>query len=171
MSEEDYNCNADENENENENEDIRAPDEPVREQLIPSSSFVPTEDDNYEKELQRALEASMLEYELEQQAIEEQMRVAYEAEVVRRREMFEEMLTTMKRISRYDTQIQEVLHIVGPIVEMFVEQRIDAYGVDEDVYQRIFGTMPLIRMKQENIELLQFLIYKKERNWNSIKFI
>lgn len=141
---------------------IRPPDQPVREQLIATSTTFQEED--YESQMERALQQSMHEYDMQQQAIDEAFQRAYEDETIRRRSMFEELLTALKRVARYDTQINEVFQLLHPVVEMFVAQAIDAHEVEEDVYNRIFGSLTSVRVKPETAELLQFLIQKKERN-------
>ena len=143
------------NNNLNLDEYIRTPDKTVREQLIPSMK------NEYEMRIDEVLYNSMkdyINYQKEMDEYENKIKKEYEEEYIRRKLLFADMLLIIKRVSVYDLKINEVLEIIQPIIDMYVEQIINSYDVDEESYNIIFKTLLLVRLKPEMIDNLKKII-------------
>jgi sulfite reductase alpha subunit-like flavoprotein len=135
---------------------IREPDNPVCEQLIPSGVK-----DDFEIQMEEVLYNSLQEYQNCQKEMDEfeyNIKKEYEDECARRKLLFTDMFQIIKRVSAHDIKIKDVLEILEPIVEMYVEQIINSYEVDNESYNVIFKTLSLIRLKPVMIENLKSII-------------
>ena len=133
-------------------DEIRPPDTVITEQLVQSG---------FDAELMEVLRLSMQEtvdQERKNQEFEDKIMTDYVKEKMNRREKFEELITQLNKVSKYDKSIKEVYEIIEPIVETYCEQIIEFYNVDEETYANIFKTLSTIRLNKQNIENLKTII-------------
>jgi hypothetical protein len=144
------------NNNLNVDEYIREADKTVCDQLIPARIK-----DEFEIQMEEVLYNSLQEYQncqKEMDEFENHIKKEYEEECARRKLLFADMFQIIKRVSAHDIKIKDVLEILEPIVEMYVEQIINSYEVDNESYNVIFKTLSLIRLKPVMIENLKSII-------------
>jgi hypothetical protein len=133
-------------------DEIRPPDTVITEQLVQSG---------FDAELMEVLRLSMQEtvdQERKNQEFEDKIMNDYLKEKMNRREKFEELITQLNKVSKYDKSIKEVYEIIEPIVETYCDQIIEFYNVDEETYTNIFKTLSTIRLNKQNIENLKTII-------------
>lgn len=137
---------------------IRQPDTVKTERLV--------EDDrpNYEKDIDEAIYQSLIEMESANEfnaKYEEELLKQHERETEERKAKFSKLLFDVKRLVKYDKNIEEVCNIIEPIIEMYCEQFISTVEMDADTYEKIFntlGTLRTIKMYPEVIALLKTII-------------
>jgi len=144
-------------------DDVRAPDPVIRERLVDEYNF---ENYNYnynhldlesdlESDLDRILKESLEEFELEEEKKVQQM-IALE------RSKIAEKYTNIKRkllkIRGFDKQDDGVYDTIISIIELYEDNFVDAYELDETSYNRVFGLLKTIRLTKEDQDLLEALI-------------
>ena len=136
---------------------IRPPDNTKREQLIQDTRSI------FDKQLDETLELSLQEsINLNQvnNFYEEEIITNYLNEIGVRREKFYNLIFVLNKLKRFDNDIKEISEIVEPIIDLYCNQYIQYYEVDEITYDKIFKIIGTIRTDKKNIELLKNIIIK-----------
>lgn len=136
---------------------IRPPDNTKREQLIQDTRS------DFDKQLDETLELSLQEsINLNQvnNFYEEEIITNYLNEIGVRREKFYNLIFVLNKLKRFDNDIKEISEIIEPIIDLYCNQYIQYYEVDEITYDKIFKIIGTIRTDKKNIELLKNIIIK-----------
>ena len=136
---------------------IRPPDNTKREQLIQDTRS------DFDKQLDETLELSLQEsINLNQvnNFYEEEIITNYLNEIGVRREKFYNLIFVLNKLKRFDNDIKEISEIIEPIIDLYCNQYIQYYEVDEITYDNIFKIIGTIRTDKKNIELLKNIIIK-----------
>lgn len=140
-------------------QDYRPPDEVIQERLIDGTSIP----NDFEDQLAKALQESHFEYEQIQIQNEKQFQQKYEEEFTRRKELFAEVLFTMKKLMTFDQEVKRVFEFLDPILQDFAEQKIDLLKIEGEMHSLIFKTIFSLRLKnKECLQHLANVILKEE---------
>jgi hypothetical protein len=155
---------------ENLEKEIRPPDNPIKEILvnnydynnyiepyIHNESYINSDYDDYNNELQLAINESIKEQEeVEKKQLEilEKTRIRFES--------FKNVLLKIKKISMFDPKIMKFYNIIESIIDSYCACNIDIYDCDKAMYDEIFGTLKTIRINESELELFKnlFIIEK-----------
>ena len=140
--------------NDNNEEYLRLPDEPKIDRLIEDNRS--TED----KELDDALYQSLQDYQRINEDYEQRIIQDYELQLKSRREQFNELITSLIRVSKYDSEVREIYNIIEPIIESYCMSYIEFCEFDEITYDQIFKTIYGIRCNKKCVEILKTVIIK-----------
>jgi len=135
-------------------DNIRPPDNSIREQLL--------EDDrsDFQKQIDEALYLSMQEWnqeQIHQKQYEEKIMQEYQLETDRRRELFKDFLFNLRKIGKYDKEVNNVVELLEPIIDHYCLQYIEQCELEEFTYRTIFNTLQKIR-NQSAVSLLKSII-------------
>ena len=136
-------------------DNIRPPDEVIRETLIEDNR------NDFEKQIDEAIELSM-KYINEQQIYnmnyEEEILQEYAKETKRRKDLFTDFLTTLKKLTRYDKEVKNIYEIIDPIIDSYCSQLIQSCNLDSETHNKIFDTLKNLRIDQSVLNTLKTII-------------
>lgn len=136
-------------------DNIRPPDEVIRETLIEDNR------NDFEKQIDEAIELSM-KYINEQQIYnmnyEEEILQEYAKETKRRKDLFTDFLTTLKKLTRYDKEVKNIYEIIDPIIDSYCSQLIQSCNLDRETHNKIFDTLKNLRIDQSVLNTLKTII-------------
>ena len=138
-------------------DEIRPPDKVITERLVEDARC------EFQKQMDEAFYLSMQEldnYQRKQQEYEEEIIKTHLNETNNRREKFSKLLTDIKKLIKFDTNVKEVYEITEPILDAYCEQHIEMWETDEETHDKIFKTLTAIRTDKIAIELLKKIIIK-----------
>ena len=152
-------------------DDIRPPDNTKIEQLIDSDSFSffsssYTTNDNFveEQDISEAILHSIQDWkelqkindEYEKKVIENYNNIRLERE-----NMFQPFLVRLKKISKYDKNLGEIVEIIENIIENYCLGYMDTCELDHETRSKIFNEISNIRAEKKAIDLLKSIIQEK----------
>jgi hypothetical protein len=139
--------------------EYRAPDETIREQLLPDSrSEFEKQQSQFQKQLDQALLLSLKEEDDKILRQEEEIINNYNAETKRRTDLFKTLLFDLNKLIRFDKDIKEIYDIIEPIINSYCFQYIETVELDAITYDKIFKVLCGIRTNKNNIELLRSIL-------------
>jgi len=118
------------------------------------------DNDDYEKQLQEALNASMKDEEEKINDYEKTIVDEYNNEVQKRTELFDKLLFDLQRLLKMDKEVKAVYDIVEPIIVSYCSQYIETCEIDVETYNKMFKTLSTIRCNKETIDKLKTIIKK-----------
>ena len=151
---------------------IRPPDKVIRQQLYDNDNndfndndfnehfFQPMTKDNddYEKQLQEALNASMKDEEEKINDYEKTIVDEYNHEVQKRTELFDKLLFDLQRLLKMDKEVKAVYDIVEPIIVSYCSQYIETCEIDMETRDKIFTLLRKMRTDKNAVQLLEKII-------------
>ena len=138
-------------------DNIRPPDKIIREQLIQDTR------NEFEKEIDEALYASIKEYNKQQQLhdnFEEQLMNDHLNTYIKRKEIFEAFILDLNKIIKYDKEIKEIFNIIQPIIDLYCNQNIEIIKLDEVTYDKIFIILGKTRVNKQGMDCLKTIILR-----------
>ena len=138
-------------------DDIRLPDKIVQEQLIKDNRS------EYDKQVEEALNQSLSEYNEQKELnekYEEELHQNSLMEMSNRKNKFKDLLTDLKKLINYDTEIKNIYEIIEPIIETYSMLYFETIEFDLETYDKIFSELGKIRTDKKNIENLKAVIIK-----------
>lgn len=138
-------------------DDIRLPDKIVQEQLIEDNRS------EYDKQVEEALSLSLSEYNEQKELnekYEEELHQKSLIEMSNRKNKFKDLLTDLKKLINYDTEIKNIYEIIEPIIETYSMLYFETIEFDLETYDKIFLELGKIRTDKKNIENLKAVIIK-----------
>jgi len=139
--------------------EYRAPDETIREQLLPDTrSEFEKQQSEFQKQLDQALLLSLKEEDDKILRQEEEIINNYNAETKRRTDLFKTLLFDLNKLIRFDKDIKEIYDIIEPIINSYCFQYIETVELDAITYDKIFKVLCGIRTNKNNIELLRSIL-------------
>lgn len=138
-------------------DDIRLPDKIVQEQLIEDNRS------EYDKQVEEALSLSLSEYNEQKELnekYEEELHQKSLIEMSNRKNKFKDLLTDLKKLINYDTEIKNIYEIIEPIIETYSMLYFETIEFDLETYDKIFLELGKIRTDKKNIENLKTVIIK-----------
>lgn len=139
--------------------EYRAPDETIREQLLPDTrSEFEKQQSQFQKQLDQALFLSLKEEDDKILRQEEEIINNYNAETKRRTDLFKTLLFDLNKLIRFDKDIKEIYDIIEPIINSYCFQYIETVELDAITYDKIFKVLCGIRTNKNNIELLRSIL-------------
>jgi len=139
--------------------EYRAPDETIREQLLPDTrSEFEKQQSEFQKQLDQALFLSLKEEDDKILRQEEEIINNYNAETKRRTDLFKTLLFDLNKLIRFDKDIKEIYDIIEPIINSYCFQYIETVELDAITYDKIFKVLCGIRTNKNNIELLRSIL-------------
>jgi len=144
-------------------DNVREPDKVIKDCLLGNDN----DNDNgnytnsYDQELNEAMELSLNEIihiNDEQSTYEKFIIENYEKILKERKATFAELTISMNRIKNFDKNILELYEIIEPIIELYCNQHIEKFTVDNLTHKKIFSDLKTLRINKKIIELLQNII-------------
>ena len=139
-------------------DNVRPPDAPIREILVPTNTNYPTINQNndvaFEEVLLRSLkESELLFAEEEQKQFETIMNQHKE-----RKQKVESILKKIEKIKAYDIKNKEIYETICSIIELWEFEYIVQFETDQDTYESIRKIIKTIRITKEEQQFLDELI-------------
>lgn len=141
----------------NEYENIRPPDEVKKEILIQDNR------NDFDKQMDEALYLSLQELKQQEeinQLYEDEILDAYLCETKKRKELFQELMFDLNKLTKFDKDIKEIYEIIDPIIDTYCGQFINFCELDQETYDRIFKVIGNVKTKKNNIEILKSILIK-----------
>ncbi len=134
-----------------EDEDIREPDNYTKE-------IVGENINQDELDLEFALKLSLKDINIQNIVFEGKILDDFNKEKKQRQELFNNILLQIKRVSRYDKELNKVFDILSSILDMYYEQLFNSYELDYDTYELIFSNLKSVRINDFEIDLLKSIL-------------
>jgi hypothetical protein len=138
-------------------EDIRQPDQYKTEQLV---GPVTRSAKKVMDELELAIQQSLLIYEndlFEKQQIEHIQREHELDERNRRKELrskFTNIFQQLKRVSKYDKDIETTYTVIFPVIDMYCDGQIESCVFDDSTYDMIVKNLKTVRLKEGELDMI-----------------
>jgi hypothetical protein len=139
-----------------ENIDIRKQDEIIVDQLTNNSSIT-----KEEQELNTAIMNSiqdLKQIQKEYDDFENNVIQNYEEIKQEREKQFNGFISSLKKVSKYDVKIKEIIEILEPVIEAYCFNYINECEFDCITYEKIFSELNSVRVEKSVIELLKTII-------------
>ena len=157
-----FNNNDDNNDNNDDNNDnIREPDPIKKEQLIDNNNiydYINPIIQNYDDELDKALELSKKEFELIQDEEEKHVFALIKKEEEDRKNEFKTIKIKLNKILLFDRPNCEKYELILSLIHLYEENCIKEYKSIESEYNNLFKLLKSIRLTNEELESLRKLI-------------
>ncbi len=142
---------------------IRSPDEYRTERLnnnfTPNSRHHSFNDISYVEQMKIAIEISSKDYSDEMEHIEEQQILEiYQEQCKIRENEISSILLKLKKVSKYDKEVSEILFILEDIFSQYKNGYIECYYLDEEHKNKIWKILSQIRFTEDEKNSLKRII-------------
>ncbi len=134
---------------------IRPPDEIVSEQLLNDDIS------DYDRQINDAIQLSIQEMVDEQKKnkdYQESVINEFNREFEIRNNMFSKLLSDMKKIGKFDKDVNNIYEIIEPIISSYCYQYIKECYLDIDTYNKIFKLLGEIKTDKKAVDILKNII-------------
>jgi hypothetical protein len=135
---------------------IRKQDEIIVDQLTNNSSIT-----KEEQELNTAIMNSIEDFkEIQKQYDDFENNVIqnYEETKQQREKQFSGFIASLKKVSKYDVKIKEIIEILEPVIDAYCFNYINECEFDSITYEKIFNELNGVRLEKSVVELLKTII-------------
>jgi hypothetical protein len=138
-------------------ENIRVPDDVIIDKLVTNKNVFLTEEEEINMAIFQSIECCK---EIQQQHYdyEDEILKNYHTTRCEREKMFEGLLFSLKKISKYDKKIEQLSDLLKDIINAYCLGYIEKYQVDEVTYNNIFQQLSSIRTDKIGIGHLQTIL-------------
>jgi 3-methyladenine DNA glycosylase Tag len=84
----------------------------------------------------------------------------YEEIKEQREKQFSGFISSLKKVSKYDVKIKEIIEILEPVIEAYCFNYINDCEFDCITYEKIFSELNSVRVEKNVLELLKTIILK-----------
>jgi NAD dependent epimerase/dehydratase family enzyme len=142
-----------------EEDNIRTPDKIIEEQLIDDTRS------DFEKQIDEAIHLSMKdinEQRIYNMKYEEEILQEYMNETKNRKNIFQDFLINITKISKYDKEVKNIYEIIEPIIDSYISQYIEVCELDGETYDKIFNILSKIRHNELVFNTLKKIILREK---------
>jgi len=145
----------------NEEEYDRPPDEVYTDRLIDNRDTINRNNDYIDPDIMKTIEYSSLEYDYEKyiqaeiERLEAESIKQKEEEIENRKKKLSVFNTSIKRISKYDTQNNTIYATIQDILNEYIEKGFNTKEISPDIVEEIHKIIFSVRIPVDELEILR----------------